>query len=143
MRKVQADMLVRDAKRTSRKMGATLYSRVIDPNTGETTIVERWHHGIPWYSSGYTSENALAATTGVLSVASLAGAAFLNERSKIGNDTRNKAQAAGAVFLASLSALGFVSLMPFGYEIKPDTKESAYRQRILNEQANIAAPAKN
>ena len=142
MRKMQADMLVRDAKRTSRKMGATLYSRVIDPNTGETTIVERWHHGIPWSSSGYTSENALAATTGVLSVAGLAGAAFLNERSKIGNDTRNKAQATGAVILALLSTAGFVSLMPFGFEIEPSTKKAA-RQLILNDQTALQAQAKN
>ena len=142
MRKVQADMLVRDAKRTSRKMGATLYSRVIDPNTGETTIVERWHHGIPWSSSGYTSENALSAATGVLSVAGLAGAAFLNERSKIGNDKRNAMQAAGAVSLAFLSALGFVSLMPFGFEISPSTKKSA-RQIILNDPMPFHAQAQN
>lgn len=140
MRKTQSDMLIRDAKRTSRKMGATFYSRVIDPNTGETTIVERWHHGIPWSSSGYTSENALAATTGVLSVAGLAGAAFLNERSKIGNDKRNAGEAAGAVFLALLSTFGFVSLMPFGWEVKP---KNAARQLILNDPPGWQAQAKN
>lgn len=143
MRKMQADMLVRDAKRTSRKMGATFYSRVIDPNTGETTIVERWHHGIPWSSSGYTSENALSATTGVLSVAGLAGAAYLNERSKIGNDKRNALQATGAVVLALLSTAGFVSLMPFGFEIKPSKRGNGITPPLDYTKAPMYAQAKN
>jgi len=115
MRKMEANALIRDAKRTSRKMGATLYSEVVDPTTGERMIVERWHHGIPASFAGPSTENAIATITAVGSLAGLYGAATLNERSKWGNEKRNRNQKAGAIVLASISSFGILTLLPIKF----------------------------
>lgn len=144
MRKMEANAMIRDAKRTSRKMGATLYSEVVDPTTGERTIAERWHHGIPASFTGPSTENAIATLTGVLSVASLYGAAHYNQMSKIGNKQDNKRQRRTAITMGMLSGLGFMSLLPVKIR-SPFHGSGRYGMELTNGAGNnpMGAPINN
>lgn len=114
----ESRQLVRDAKRTSRKMGGTFYTEVIDPNTGERTIKARWHHGIP--APGFPLQFGLASTETAIATMVAAGstyflykAADLNSRSKIGNAIDNADQKKLAMMSGALGFAGFATLFPW------------------------------
>mgnify|MGYP001360559468 CR=1 FL=1 len=144
MRKNDAKALVNDAKRTSRKLGLTLYREQTDPNTGDRIIVERWQHGIPASFAGPSTENAIATVTGLGSVALVYQSLNQLQKSKTGpNRTKeeidlNKKQARNSILLAGLAAIGFGSLLPvkLNLDLFGNTRISRRPTPMLNGKTN-------
>jgi len=113
----ESRQLVRDARRTSRKMGGTFYTEVIDPNTGERTIKPRWHHGIPATFGVATTENAIATMFAAGSTYLLYKAADLNAKSKIGNKKDNATQKKNAMIAGFFGVAGFATLLPWRIKV--------------------------
>ncbi|MBT93230.1 MAG: hypothetical protein CMA60_00180 [Euryarchaeota archaeon] len=144
MRKNDAKALVNDAKRTSRKLGLTLYREQTDPNTGDRIIVERWQHGIPASFAGPSIENAIATVTGLGSVALVYASLNELQKSKTGPNTTkeqkdlNEKQARNSIILAVVAAAGFGSLLPvkFNLDLIGNTRIGRKPTRMFNGKMN-------
>jgi len=122
--------LVRDAKRTSRALGGTLYREVVDPNTGERTIKPVWHHGIPATFGVASTENAIASLTGAAGVVLLYISAKNKVKSAYGEKKKRDANIKTALWTGGISAVCFASLLPWRLPAPQGTGASGSRPQM-------------